>query len=119
MSYSPWGCKESDTTEQLHLHFLPDYSGCPEFSINSFLSRGPQFPSHTCREPFSNRRPGALALSLGPGISQSALMSTLFLAAPLHGIQATQRMGAAPRLPRVVAGKRRGGWPGLSFSLSH
>ena len=120
VSYSPWGRKESDTTERLHFHFLPDYSGFPEFAINSFLSRGPQFPGYTCREPSSNRRPGALALGLGPvTISQSALMSTLFLAAPLHGIQATRRTGAVPRLPRVVAGKRRGGWPGLSLSLSH
>ena len=22
VGYSPWGCKESDTTEQLHFHFL-------------------------------------------------------------------------------------------------
>ena len=26
MGYSPWGCKESDTTEQLHFHFLSSLS---------------------------------------------------------------------------------------------
>ena len=25
VGYNPWGCKESDTTEQLHFHFLPLY----------------------------------------------------------------------------------------------
>ena len=24
--YSPWGCKESDTTEPLHLHFTHNYN---------------------------------------------------------------------------------------------
>ena len=26
MGYSPWGCKESDTTEQLHFHFSFGFS---------------------------------------------------------------------------------------------
>ena len=27
MGYRPWGCEESDTTEQLHFHFSLSYSG--------------------------------------------------------------------------------------------
>ena len=27
VGYSPWGCKESDTTEQLHFHFSPSCIG--------------------------------------------------------------------------------------------
>ena len=25
-AWCPWGCKESDTTEQLHFHFIPKWS---------------------------------------------------------------------------------------------
>jgi len=28
VGYSPWGCKESDTTEQLHFHFHIDSYSC-------------------------------------------------------------------------------------------
>ena len=28
VGYSPWGCKELDTTEQLHFHFLLFYMWC-------------------------------------------------------------------------------------------
>ena len=34
VGYSPWGCKESDTTEQLHFHFhfhQCQYPGCEMF----------------------------------------------------------------------------------------
>ena len=37
VGYSPWGCKESDTTEQLHFHFHSAYN----FSAWLYLITGP------------------------------------------------------------------------------
>ena len=36
---SPWGCKESDTTEQLNIHAQPIPSTSPEISSNKWLTQ--------------------------------------------------------------------------------
>ena len=52
MGYSPWGCKESEMTEQLHFHFIKDDTGWDariknrsSFCLKSISCKG----SH-CRE---------------------------------------------------------------------
>ena len=32
VGHSPWGCKESDTTERIHFHFNPNFADCQETS---------------------------------------------------------------------------------------
>ena len=49
MGYSPWGCKESDTTERLHLpSFLPSFTnpGTPgaAFEIHHYVHTGAPLP---------------------------------------------------------------------------
>lgn len=46
--------------------FLLDDGDFPEVSITSFLSLGPQFSNHTCKEPSSDHRPRPLPSVLLP-----------------------------------------------------
>ena len=56
VGYSPWGCKESDTTEQLHFHFQEDVlseANQPIQSLSGSLSTSPNHPQarpHTTRD---------------------------------------------------------------------
>ena len=58
MGYSPWGCKESDTTERLHFHFefsvekegnqmniIPSYGPCT-FMIITDIRASPSSSHH-------------------------------------------------------------------------
>ena len=54
MSYSPWGCKESDTTEQLTLllssYKIPEFSSWKRSLLWDLLSLSPVVLGHVCSD---------------------------------------------------------------------